>query len=293
VRSVIYSADIPFTRDDARRSLPALVACLVGFICLLLSFSISLSSQVSSVNRAAHASFQIEVPASLAQNTAKMDRISKTVKNTRGVSALHVINHANMQQLLKPWLGENLLLKTLGVPVLIDVSTHDNQAVNMAALRAVLKQIHAKITIQAHGPWQRDIARAAKLVHAFLLGLAVILIGCVVGIVALLARIGLKLHFKTVSLLHLFGATDDYILKQFQRNSAKLVARGALVGVGFAIIAFMMLIEALSASANPALPQLHISISHGVLWVLLPVAVSIMAMIAARFSVQRMLSTMH
>lgn len=293
VRSVTYSADIPFARDDARGILPMMVACLVGFVCLLLSVSVSLSSQASKANAAASNGFQVVVPLSQIQNEQALERIIKTVETEPGVQKVALLDHAKMQNLLKPWLGENLLLNTLGVPLLLEVSTKDGAAVNTHALQVKLKEIDQEIAVQAQGPWQRDINRAARTVHVFLLGLAALLIGCVVGMVSLLSRTALKLHFKTVSLLHLFGATDDYIAKQFERNSARLAFRGAMVGVGLAIMAFIVLTNALSGNNNPLLPNLQIGTLHIVLWLFLPIFVSIMAMLAARFSVQRMLGSMH
>lgn len=296
MRSITHSADIAFARDDARSILPAMVACLIGFVCLLLSFSISLSAHVGDSARAASASFQVEVPQNIARDAGKMKRIIETIRNTDGVEKTRVIDHAAMQDILKPWLGGDIMLGALDVPVLIDVTSDmngDTAAVNADALKERLSNVGSGITIHAHGPWQRDVERASQLIHACFLGLAFLLMGCVVGMVMLLSRTGLKLHFKTVSLLHLFGATDDYILKQFQWNTARLVARGAVVGVGIAILAFFVLKEGITVGESALLPAISFSFGHVVLWILLPVFASIMAMMVARFTVQHMLANMH
>ena len=296
MRSVTHSGDIAFARDDARSILPAMVACLIGFVCLLLSFSISLSAHVGDSARAASASFQVEVPQNTARDTDKMKRVLETIRNTDGVEKTRVIDHAAMQDILKPWLGGDIMLGALDVPVLVDVTSAmdgDTPRANAAALKDRLGNVASGISIHSHGPWQRDVERASQLIHVCFLGLAFLLMGCVVGMVMLLSRTGLKLHFKTVSLLHLFGATDDYILKQFQWNTARLVARGAVVGVGLAILAFFVLKEGISAGENPLLPAITFGFGHVVLWVLLPVFASIMAMLVARFTVQHMLTNMH
>lgn len=293
VRSVTHSADIPFSRDDARNILPGMIACLIGFISLLLSFSISLSLKVSDASRAANASFQIEMPAAITKDKKQLATLTNIIKRHPAIESTQVIDHAKMQTLLQPWLGDNILLGTLQVPVLIDVIINPELPFDKNALTTQLQEIDKRISIASKGPWQQDVANAAQTMHAFLLGLAVLLIGCVIAMVMLLAKTGLRLHFRTVSLLHLFGATDDYILRQFQHNSAWLVARGAIVGVCLSIIGFLVLIEALNGNSTTILPQLEIELSHVVLWILLPVFVAFMAMIATRFSVQRMLSTMH
>lgn len=294
MRSITYSADIPFTRDDARSMLPVMVACLTAFVCLLLSVSVSLSSQASRASSVANAGFQLVVPAKTAGDAAIMARITKLVKETSGVKQVTVVGHDKMQDLLKPWLGEQILFDALDVPVLLDVVPETSVgAISTTALLTQLQAIDRAITLEQHGPWQRDVSKAARLVHVFLLGLAIVLLACVVGMVVLLARMALKLHFKTVSLLHLFGASDAYISKQFERNSMRLVARGAFVGVGLAVLAFLALIHGLSGHENPLLPVLRVSGVHVVLWLSLPVFISFMSVLATRVSVQRMLSPMH
>lgn len=294
MRSAVRSNDIAFARDDARSILPVMVACLTAFVCLLLSFSLTLSSQVGDASRASTASLQIEVPAHLASESDEMKRILTAVRATAGVTSARVIDHAAMQVLLKPWLGSNVMLGALDVPVLIDVTSADALSANsLDALKESLRAISGAISVRSKSPWQRDVARAGRLIHACLLGFSVLLIACVVGMVTLLSRTGLKLHFKSVSLLHLFGATDEYILKQFQWNITFLVARGALLGVMVAIAVFWLLQQGIRVTDNPLIPILNISVAHGVLWVALPLFISAMAMMASRFTVQHMLTTMH
>lgn len=273
-----------------------MVACLIGFVCLLLSFSISLSSHVGDSARMAAASFQVEVPQAVARDKTQMQRVLETIRTTVGVEKTRIIDHAAMQTILKPWLGGDIMLGTLDVPVLIDVTSAtdgDASVVDDAALLGRLKQVAPDVSLHMHGPWQRDVERASQLIHACFVGLAFLLMGCVIGMVMLLSRTGLKLHFKTVSLLHLFGATDDYILKQFQWNTARLVARGAVVGVGVAIIAFFVLKQGISVGENPLLPAITFGVGHFILWLTLPIFSAIMAMMVARFTVQHMLTHMH
>lgn len=296
MRSITHSADIAFARDDARSILPAMVACLIGFVCLLMSFSISLSAHVSGSARSASASIQVEVPQTIARDKAQMKRVLDVIRATEGVEKTRILDHAAMQTILKPWLGSDVMLGTLDVPVLIDITSAMDGSIpliNQEALLSRLTPLAPGVSLHAHGPWQRDVERAGQLIHACFIGLSLLLIGCVVGMVILLSRTGLKLHFKTVSLLHLFGATDDYILKQFQWNTARLVARGAVVGVGIAILAFFVLKEGISVGESPLLPAISFGVGHMVLWLLLPVFAAVMAMMVARFTVQHMLTTMH
>ncbi len=289
-------ADIAFSRDDARSMLPLMVACLSAFVCLLLSFSLSLSQHVGDAAHASSANVQLEVPLAIASDKQEMQRIMRAVRATAGVQSAKVIDHAAMQQMLAPWLGGGLMLGALEMPVLIDVVTSaavEEDSGALERLKAALMNVRSEMTLRSKSPWQRDIVRASRVIHVCLLGFAALLTACLMAMVVLLSRTGLKLHFKTVSVLHLFGATDDYILRQFQWNILGLVARGAIIGVALAALIYWALSGILNVGENPLLPALAIAVPHYMLWVLLPVFVCALSVIAARLSVQHMLSTMH
>lgn len=269
--------------------MPVMVACLMAFVCLLLSFSISLSVQVGDAASSNDASVQIEVPIRTASDSSTMKRIVTALKEHPSVTHVSVIDHEAMRSLLKPWLGSDIMLGALDIPVLIDVTTRTNTDAVLSELQA----ISADISVRSKSPWQRDIAHASRLIHLCLLGFSVMLIACLMGMVMLLSRTGLKLHFKTVSLLHLFGATDDYILRQFQRNIMAMVARGAALGAVLAAVTFWLIQQGLQVTQSPLIPSLAVMPAHWMLWLLMPLFVSALAVLTSRFTVQHMLTTMH
>ena len=48
-------------------------------------------------------------------------------------------------------------------------------------------------------------------------------------------RTGLRIHRRDIGLLHLIGAHDRYIARQFERQALWLSLQGAVVGIVFAI----------------------------------------------------------
>ncbi|MEJ0010301.1 MAG: FtsX-like permease family protein [Alphaproteobacteria bacterium] len=111
--------------------------------------------------------------------------------------------------------------------------------------------------------------------------------------ITLVARTNLKLHFKTVSLLHLFGATDEYILRQFQWNGAFLAMRGALAGVLLAAVLFGTAVVLTHHWASPVLPPLDFGLRHVAVFIALPVFIALTALLATRLTVQSMLHHIH
>lgn len=290
--SELISSDIPFARDDAHRMLPAMVACLVGFTALLLAAAVSLAGSVTSQSRVTIGTLQVEIPAARAENKPMLETVMTEIRRTAGVEKVVILDKATMQALLTPWLGKDFSLSGLPVPVILEVSTNvrDNTtAVNVPALQTALRKIDAGITIKDQGPWVGHVVQASAFLQTLVIVVALLLMACVIGMIVLVARTNLKLHFKTVSLLHMFGATDDYILKQFQWNSAWLAGRGAVTGVLFAGLIFTAVVMFSTRWHSPVLPEVDFSPMHGVMFIVLPVFTALVALVSTRFTVQSML----
>ena len=292
----LISSDIPFARDDAHRLLPAMIACLTGFAALLLALAMCLTSALSTQSRDVIGVIQVEVPRAKANDTAFMENVTSALKQTAGVEEVTVLSQSQMQDLLKPWLGDDFELADLPVPLILDVKTavKDNAtAVNLASLRTLLSKIDTGIRVEDRGPWVGHMVKAVALLQGLVLLVAILLILCVLGMIILVSRTNLRLHFKTVSLLHMFGATDEYILRQFQWNNAWLAARGALTGVAAAAFVFISAVVISARWDSPVMPHISISAMHVVMFVILPIFTAMIALVATRLTVQSMLEHMH
>lgn len=292
----LISSDIPFARDDAHRLLPGMIACLTGFAALLLALAVCLTNSLVMQSKNVIGVLQIEVPRGKALDDGFMQTLQTQLKSTPGVEAVEIIKEQEMEALLKPWLGDTFELADLPVPVMLEVKTSvqgNKTAVDVAALRATLGKIDTAIRLDDRGPWVSHMAEAMEMLQGLAIVVSGLLIACVVGVVVLVARTNLRLHFKTVSLLHMFGATDDYILRQFQWNNAWLAARGALGGVVFAGMVFALAVVLSVRWESPVIPEIHVSIAHVVLFILLPVFTAWVSFVATRMTVKSMLGHMR
>lgn len=292
----LLSSDIPFARDDAHRLLPAMIACLVGFAGLLLALAVSLSHSVETQARDVTGVLQIEVPMAMAHDKTKLERVIHAIKETPGVEDQALLREAEMEALLKPWLGSDFSLNDLPVPSMIDVKTavkDGKSLVNTDMLAKALHAIDPSIRVVDRGPWVGQVARATNLLQGLVILVAALLFACVVGMIVLVARTNLKLHFKAVSLLHMFGATDDYILRQFQWNNAWLAARGAAAGMVFALLVFTAWVMLSHRWQSPLIPEVSFSLAHALTFICLPILTALIALAATRITVQSMLRHMH
>lgn len=289
----LLATDIPFARDDAHRLLPVMIACLMAFASLLLASALSINHTLDTQSREAIGMLQVEVPRG---KPGLAEKVTDELKRTDGVKAVAVLTQSQMESLLAPWLGSSFALGDLPLPVILDVDTQvqgNESAVDLVALKGKLARMDTAIRVDNRGPWVVHIAKATTLLQALVILVALVLLACVIGMIVLVSKTNLKLHFKAVSLLHMFGATDEYILRQFQFNSAWLAARGAAAGVLVAAAVFLAGVIVSIRWQSPVFPEIAFTPVHVVVFLLLPLLTALIALVATRLTVQSMLEHMH
>ena len=194
-------------------------------------------------------------------------------------------------RLLEPWLGPGAAHDTLlPVPALIDAAVAG--PVDVVALRARLAAARLAATVDDHGVWLADLGVFANAVKTAALGIVALIAGAGLLSVIFAVRVGLAIHEDVVRLLHLMGASDAYIARQFEFHIAWRVARGAAagsLGAAATLLALDHAAEGLRASLTPSLAF------SAVEWALLlaaPPAMAIPAAAMARWAVLRALERM-
>ncbi len=104
-------------------------------------------------------------------------------------------------------------------------------------------------------------------------------------------RSGLSIHHRIIELLHLIGAQDGYIAKQFGRHNQRLAFFGALIGLLIAL-PVSALIAWLGLRAGWPIPSLVLSPTFIALIVAIPFIVAMVAGITATRTVLRVLHRM-
>jgi cell division transport system permease protein len=116
----------------------------------------------------------------------------------------------------------------------------------------------------------------------------VVLAACIM--VAFVTRMGLAAHERSIELLHLIGAQDSYVARQFQNHALSLGLRGGLLGLVCALPTLYLARLLLQRIDSGLLPELSFLPHEWSYFVLLPVAAALVTMLAARVTVLRTLA---
>ena len=151
-------------------------------------------------------------------------------RRQRVIEEVRVMDRREGEKLLEPWLGTGLDLGDLPVPRLIVLRLANGPAPDLASLRAALAERVPNAILDDHKLWLGRLkAMADTLVGIGLLILTLVLLATALA-VAFATRGAMAGTAQIIDVLHLVGAEDTYIARQFQGHFLRLGLKGGAAG---------------------------------------------------------------
>lgn len=290
-------SDLGLEGDDSRRYLPWLVGVMMYLAALALVGALSLgtAAQRWQAGVAGSLTVQLAAPASETEARLAASRLEAAlaiIRQTEGVVRAEALTPTQIAALLEPLLGDPKLIAELPLPQLIDVTLANGARLDTAALTARLATAAPGAVVDDHGRWLASLARLART--GWLLAAAIVILTglATAATVVFTTRTGLAIHHEAIELLHLMGASDGFIARQFEREATLQGLVGGIVGV-LAAGATMAAIGAFAGAIDlPVVGRLVVSTDDVGLLLLLPLAAALVALVTARLVVLRALARM-
>ena len=291
-----YQSDLPLERDASVKFLPWLVAFMVYLAALSATAALTMNKVVVRWDQglAGQITVQVPPPAPGQAGPTREQRIETALdllSHTSGVREAERLDDEDMAALLEPWLGEGILGQDLPLPALIAVTLEvDGPAPALLAQR--LDAAVPGTVVDDHQRWLGELFDLARTVET-IASLVVLAVGLTaVFTVVFVTRTGLSVHRSVIDLLHLIGAQDSYVARQFEAHALRLGLQGGLLGVFLAVVTVALVGHLLARSESGLLPDLSLDPVEWVMLLLLPVGTSVIAMITARLTVLLSLARM-
>jgi cell division transport system permease protein len=287
-------ADIPLRRDGTARLLPWLIAPTVYLAAIAIAAMLALAGALQEWDRGLTGTMTVELPPT-ASSDANVTAVVALLRGTRGIASAAPLDRAAESKLLAPYLGTAVAPEDLDLPRLIDVRVAAGGALDIAALRAKLTSTAPGAVVDDHQQWLDRLYTLALSVEAAGLAIVAMVGAAAVLTVIFTTRAGLAVHRDVIELLHMMGARDGYIARQFQREALRLGFAGGVGGLLLAAVTILGLGRAAGAVSifgeeAALLPDLRLVAWQWGALVLLPVAAGIAAMVTARLTVLRTLA---
>jgi cell division transport system permease protein len=290
-------SDLPLAGDATSRFLPWLVALMVFLAAMAVSGAFAVDEVMSRWDHDVSGTVTVQVlPAGGDRaEAATEERVRQAVDLMRlvpGVLAVRAMDKARTLALLEPWLGGTDVVRDLPLPRLIDVTIDPDARIDLAEIADRLSRTVPGASLDDHRVWLSRLVNLSRTME-WLAIVVVGLIGLVTSATVVYAtRTGMAVHHDIIEVLHLIGAHDDYIARQFADRAFVLGLGGGLFGLAMAVPALSTLGWAARRLEGGFLPSIGMPIAGYVVLGLLPVLAAGLAMLTARLTVHGALARM-
>ena len=288
-----FRLDLPFQQDASGRFLPWIIALMVYLAAMGGVGLIWLGDTLSQWDASLASALTLQIPAD-AVSQPRIEMALGALRQTKGVVSAKLLQPDETAKLLQPWLGNSVAIGDLPLPRLVDVRVDPRVAIDYTTLRQQLDSIIPNAQLDNNRSWLTSVRAFALRVEGVISAGVVAVTALIVTIIIFTARIGLAIHRSVIELLHLLGAQDAYIARQFQVHALGLGLRGGVIGGAAAALTVVIL--------GPAGHMLELPVpiaTYGIfdwrVWLLLimaGLAAGGVAMVTARITVLRQLARM-
>lgn len=231
--------DLPFQKDIGTRYMTTVIGLMVFLGFLSVALSLALNALSERWTTGLEGKMTIEIPAQdidlQIREKDTLNAIAKTMieaLNKRdNVESATIVEDDTLINMISPWIDVEKGFNDLPLPILVSVVFDKApQEQEILDLQNYVVSVDGASHLDTHQDWLNELLRftgALKLI-TWVMGLVITIttLMAVAGVV----RARLAAHMSDVELLHLMGATDPYIARQFQGHILTLAFKGCLVG---------------------------------------------------------------
>lgn len=287
----------------AGRPLFLVVTVMCYLACVTLGASLLVSGQISNWTSDIAGEITIQVrPSDSANIDQQVAAAVQLLVSTAGVVGADPMTSEEAAELLEPWLGGGNVLDDLPIPRLIAVEIDLENPPDLDALAGRLDSEVEGATLDDHRRWQGGLQRMAASLQIIAWAVIVLMAATTLAIIVFATHAAMSGNRIIIEVLHLVGATENYIAYQIQKRFFVLGLVSGLIGAGFAILTFLALnslsgaVAAGSFSGAPSslmFGPLSLDFTSYLLFFLIPIAASVIGVITSRVIVVNVLRSVH
>jgi cell division transport system permease protein len=270
--------------------LPWVIAAMVYLTALAIAGGFGLRAAAGSWTADLAQTLTVQIPvADPVEQKRQTSAAVDSLRGTPGIVSVRSLEQTELNGLLEPWLGKGNISADLPVPALIDVQLDKENMPDRASLESAVRAVAPAAKIDDHQQWLGQLNGFTRSIE-WTANLIVLLVAfATMAIVAFGTRAGLSNHHPTISILHMMGAEDGMIAREFQRRFLVHGLQGGIVGVLLALITIAVLGIFAKRAGDGLIASIGLPWTTWVALCLLPLLAGLLTMYTARWTVHRAL----
>jgi cell division transport system permease protein len=270
--------------------MPWVIAIMMFLTALALAAGLAMADSAARLGQALgrQATVQIVV-ADPAQRDREAEAALRVLARQDGVLSTRRLGEAEMQALLRPWLGNAGLDHDLPLPAMIDCDLNAGGSARFAAIAHAVTAAAPHARIDDHANWLSPLVGLIRSLGLLAGGIVALMVGATAAAVVLAARAALNTHRQTIDVMHMMGATDVQVARLFQRRLALDALFGATLGLVSAVAVMLLIGRRIAEIGSGLVGSVTLPASAWAALLTLPLVAGLLALAVARITVQRAL----
>ena len=292
--------ELPLKGEQTSLFLQVIISIAVFIFAITLSGVLSVDAMVNSWNKSILGSITVQIipindtnkEKALAETLAYQEKAVEFLQSVNGVIKVSPLSDQQLDELLRPWLGDEIDISDLPTPRIIDVKIAPDADIDFLQLAKDLAIASPQASLDNHKLWLNKLiafADGLKLIASTILFLVATITS---GAIFYTTQMSLGLHRNIIEILHIIGAKDAYIAQQYAKRMAFLGFIGGFIGLFFAIPAIFFIGNLATAIEGGIISDASLTIIDWGIILILPLFSMLISMLTAYYTVKRTLKKM-
>lgn len=219
--------------------------------------------------------------------------VARALRGLPGIVSVEPVPDSEVRGLLEPWLGTGVIDTDIPVPALVDLRfAAVPNAVTLERLQSRLQRISPQVRLDPHSSWMAPFFELMAALVWLAAGVLLLLLVATSAVVLLAVRSTLNTHRGTIEIMHMMGGTDVQAARLFERRVALDALLGGIIGFASAAAVILTLGGRFAAVEPGLLAGASFPIYGWAALAFIPLAVTALAMLMARWTVVSALKKM-
>ncbi len=292
--------EIPLKGENTSLFLQIIISIAVFIFAITLSGVLSIDSMISNWNKSILGSLTVQIIPVHNENTEKaraetlayQEKAVDFLKSVNGILKVTPLTDEQLNELLRPWLGDEVNISNLPTPRIIDVKISPKATIDFAQLAKDLSIASSQASLDNHKLWLNKLISFADGVNMIASTILLLISAITSGAIFYTTQMSMGLHHNIIEILHIIGAKDTYIAQQYAKRMGLLGFIGGFIGIFFAIPAIFFIGNLATAIEGGIISNANLSIIDWSIILSLPTFSMVISMVTAYYTVKKTLKKM-
>ena len=292
--------EIPTEDDDTSAFVSVLTSIYMYLFVVVLAIFMAINSMAGNWEKDITGSITVQITPieddnkhiDTAKTQEQQNKVLQFMEKISGVESVRILDEQTVQKLMAPWIGNKVDLATLPIPQLLDVRLKPNAELNYDEITRGLKLLTANASIDNHRLWLNRLIKFATSLKTVALAILLMVVAICAFSIYYSARTSLNININSIEILHIIGAKDEYIAKQYAKKYAKIGFFAGIIGLMAAVPCIILVGKYGISTGSGLLSGAQLSNAAWTLIMLTPLFSLLYSMITSYFTVLKSLERM-